>query len=186
MVQPYNYTLQVADPSQSFTEGIKLGEYFRQRQQAQAQQAKFQQLQAAYYATPRPTLQQTLQYASLLPKDQAELILKGRDAQNAEVTKSNINIGGQVLSSLMQGNKDQAISILRTRAEASKNSQDPEGQKQWEMMASTIEKSPSAEQAFKDYAPYMAALGEEGQKMLTSVYEAQKQPFEQRKAEAEA
>jgi len=186
MVQPYNYTLQVADPSQSFTEGIKLGEYFRQRQQAQAQQEKFQQVQSAYYATPQPTLQQTLQYASLLPKDQAELILKGRDAQNTEVTKSNINIGGQVLSSLMQGNKDQAISILRTRAEASKNINDTQGQKQWEMMASTIEKSPSAEQAFKDYSPYMAALGEEGRKMLTSVYEAQKQPFEQRKALAAA
>ncbi len=195
MVQPYNYMIGSAqDPTQSFTEGLKIADFLRQRQLQQQQMEReqqrlqdFKKAEAEFFGVQGiPTMAQTLRYASYLPKDQAELIIKGRDTQSAEVTKSNLSLAGQVLSSLLSDNKTQAIDLVRQRVVAAKNSGDEQTSQQFDMIAKSLEAAPSSEAAFKNYAPYVSLLGEEGRKMLESVYAAQERPFAQRKVEAEA
>lgn len=195
MVQPYNYMIGSAqDPTQSFTEGLKIADFLRQRQLQQQQMEReqqrlqdFKKAETEFFGVQGiPTMAQTLRYASYLPKDQAELIIKGRDTQSAEVTKSNLSLAGQVLSSLLSDNKTQAIDLVRQRVVAAKNSGDEPTSQQFDMIAKSLEAAPSSEAAFKNYAPYVSLLGEEGRKMLESVYAAQERPFAQRKVEAEA
>lgn len=194
MVQPYNYMIgSVQDPTQSFTEGLKIADFLRQRQLQQQQMEReqqrlqdFKKAETEFFGVQGiPTMAQTLRYASYLPKDQAELIIKGRDTQSAEVTKSNLSLAGQVLSSLLADNKQQAIDLVRRRVVAAKTSGYEQISQEFDMIAKSLEAAPSSEVAFKNYAPYVSLLGEEGRKMLESVYKAQERPFAQRKIEAE-
>lgn len=193
MPAPYDYTLgQVPNPAQSFLQGIQTVDALRQREQqiADAEKARkaqeaFRTMQTEYWNTPNPTLQQTMRLASMLPKDQAEMLFKGVEAQDKAKTQANIALGGQVLSSLLAGDKNTALTKLRERETASTNSGDQAGAQQWGALAKQIEIA-KPEESFKIFAPFMAASGEEGRKMMEAVYAAQKQPLEQRKATAEA
>lgn len=193
MPAPYDYTIgQVPNPAQSFIQGIQTVDALRQREQqiADAEKARkaqeaFRTMQTEYWNTPNPTLQQTMRLASMLPKDQAEMLFKGVEAQDKAKTQANIALGGQVLSSLLAGNKDTAVNMLRERATAATNSGDQAGSQQWDALAKQIEIA-KPEESFKIFAPFMAASGEEGRKMMESVYAAQKQPSEQREAAAKA
>lgn len=193
MPAPYDYTLgQVPNPAQSFLQGIQTVDALRQREeqmaaaaQAKKQQEAFRTMQTEYWNTPNPTLQQTMRFASMLPKDQAEMLFKGVEAQDKAKTQANLALGGQVLSSLLANNKDTAVKLLRERETAAINSGDKAGSQQWGALAQQIEIA-KPEESFKIFAPFMAAYGEEGRKMLESVYGAQKHPIELQKLSSEA
>jgi hypothetical protein len=171
MTQPFNYTLNVPNPAEAVTSGLQQGVQLAglmeradltaaQRQQTllenQALQAKAAlqaQQQAAvkaFYDIPseKRTAADYEKLTATLPKEQAENIRAGFDAKTKQQQQQELLFGGQVFSALRSGDRETANTLLRQRADASRNAGDEANARAYENAAEMAAISPDQAELF--------------------------------------
>ena len=197
MAGPFDYTIDVKSPFENIVQGYELGAGMLKARQAQEDRAiALQQKQAemerqkvlnerigGIINNPNPTARDFMNLAMLLPAEQAKSVRENWQILNEDNQKQNIAFGSQVLSAFNSDAPQVGIDMLRTRAEAMRNSGDEAQAKAYESWASIAEQNPKV--AAVTIGTMLAAVPG-GDKALESVFKAQKQPAEVAKAEAEA
>jgi hypothetical protein len=171
MTQPFNYTLNVPNPAEAVTSGLQQGVQLAglmeradltaaQRQQTllenQALQAKAAlqaQQQAAvkaFYDIPseKRTAADYEKLTATLPKEQAENIRAGFDAKTKQQQQQELLFGGQVFSALRSGDRETANTLLRQRADASRNAGDEANARAYENAAEMAAIAPDQAELF--------------------------------------
>lgn len=196
MPAPYDYLPQPQDPFASVISGLRLGtgiaevqaaQQARQMQQMQQEQAlrqaeEVRRVGAALIANPNPTARDFVNYSLLLPKDQSERVIAGFKELESSQKQNQLQFGGQVLSALSANQPQEAVNLLRTRAEAEKNAGRPDQARVFEDSARFIEVDPKT--GFATVATYLAVLPG-GEKVIENAIKVGKVPIELRTAEAE-
>jgi hypothetical protein len=153
MAQPYNYSLNLPDPTQSVMGAIQLGgmglqvqqakQQLKQAEVAAAQQAAMQDdlFRASENPNPASVAQLIVRYPQL-----SEHLKRGYDALNTEQQKSRVDQASQVYASLLAGDTDTAATTLRGFAEAYRNSGMEQDAKAAEALARVIELNPQQAQ----------------------------------------
>lgn len=199
MVQPINYLQQVAAPFENVLQGVKIGAGMaelelaqQQREQAQRQQQMLAEAQSQFFANPRPTMRDALQFASMLPKDRADAIRPYIENFNKEQQQAVLKTNGQMLAAL-QTNPPLGVKMMRDYAAAQRNAGDMAEAALYDGMADAAEdpaRGPAT--AFKALTTATAQIPgaketfESIDKALSIVRSEQMQPAAQRKAVAEA
>lgn len=129
MPQPYDYSLNIPNPTQNMLGAVGLGMNLMQvnaakaqMRAAQASAARTQQMHDDLNnvnATHSPAA-----VASMMVKypEMSEQFKRGYDALGAEQQKAKVNMASQAYSSLLAGDNDTAASLLRGYGEAYRNS----------------------------------------------------------------
>jgi hypothetical protein len=145
MVAPIDYTTQVADPFAQAAQGVKLGAGMaelqlleQQRQQALQQQQRLAQAQAEFFSKTKPTMRDALQYASLLPKDQADAIRPYIENFSKEQQQGVLKTNTQILSAL-EFDPPTGIKMLRQYAAAQRGSGDVQEADLYDRLADAAE-----------------------------------------------
>ena len=129
---PANYAVDVQSPFESALGGFKLGAGMAEVQaaqqkreleiaalaQAQRRQTELQNL----YSNPNATSADFARVAAFLPKDQADRVIKGFEAQTAEQQQDTLSTGARAYAAVTSGNLDAARSLLLQKAEGLRNS----------------------------------------------------------------
>jgi hypothetical protein len=171
MAQPFSYMLNVPNPAEAVTGGLQQGVQLAsmmeradllaaQRRQtdlenaalrAKAQMLKDQQdAVKAFYETPseKRTAADYERLTATLPKEQADNIRAGFEAKTKEQQKQELLFGGQVFSALRSGDRETANTLLRQRADASRNAGDEANAKAYENAAEMAAISPEQAELF--------------------------------------
>ena len=198
MAQPFSYMLNVPNPAEAVTGGLQQGVQLAsmmeradllaaQRRQTDlenaALRAKAQTLadqQAAVKAFyDKPSEQRTAadyeRLTATLPKEQAENIRAGFEAKTKEQQRQELLFGGQVFSALRSGDRETANTLLRQRAEASRNAGDEAGAKAYENAAEMAAIAPDQAELF--VGTTLSALPG-GKEFIENVGKQQAQRFE--------
>lgn len=196
MVQPIQYDVSVADPFAATVKGLQLGASVVQAEEANRQLAlqrlqqeqAFQQAQmvqragAALIANPNPTARDFVNYAMLLPKDQAESVRKNFETLEKANQDREIQFTSQLFSALQAKQPDVAKSLLETRIEAERNAGRPDLAKASETMLGIVNANPDA--GFKFVGTMLATLPG-GDKAIETAIKLNRAPVDLAKAEAE-
>jgi len=196
MVQPIQYDVSVADPFAATVKGLQLGASVVQAEEAQRQLAlqRLQQEQAmqqaqmvqragaALIANPNPTARDFVNYAMLLPKDQAESVRKNFETLEKANQDREIQFTSQLFSALQAKQPDVAKSLLETRIEAERNAGRPDLAKASETMLGIVKANPDA--GFKFVGTMLATLPG-GDKAIETAIKLGRAPVDLAKAEAE-
>lgn len=197
MAGPFDYTIDIKSPFENIAQGYRLGAGMLQARQAQEDRAiAMQQRQAemerqkiinerisGIINTPNPTARDFTNLAMLLPAEQAKSVRENWQTLNEDNQKQSIAFGTQVLSAFNSDAPQVGIDMLRTRAEAMRNSGDEAQAKAYESWASIAEQNPKA--ASLTIGTMLASVPG-GDKALEMVFKGQKQPAEVREGEAKA
>jgi hypothetical protein len=129
---PANYAVDVQSPFESALGGFKLGAGMAEVQAAQQKReleiaalAQAQQRQTELqnlYSNPNATRLDFDKVAAFLPKDQADRVIKGFEAQTAEQQQDTLSTGAKAYAAITSGNLDAARSLLLQKAEGLRNS----------------------------------------------------------------
>ena len=191
MPAPYDYSIgQVANPAQSFLQGIQMVDFMRKREQDQAAaveaKRKEAELQALYAKAmepgAKPEVFQQLSFA-IDPKQAALSRMQQLNDAQQDAMISNV---GSVWTPLLGGKPELAIQNADELIKAMENSPNPDQQSLQALKASRQALSQSPELAQVSLATSMMGLGEKGRKFVNNAYEAMKKPEEQREAAAKA
>lgn len=196
MVQPIQYDVSVADPFAATVKGLQLGASVVQAEEANRQLAlqRLQQEQAlqqaqmvqragaALIANPNPTARDFVNYAMLLPKDQAESVRKNFETLEKSNQDREIQFTSQLFSALQAKQPDVAKSLLETRIEAERNAGRPDLAKASETMLGIVNANPDA--GFKFVGTMLATLPG-GDKAIETAIKLNRAPVDLAKAEAE-
>lgn len=171
MAQPFNYMLNVPDPSQAVTAGLQQGVQLagmmeradalaaqkRQTQvETQLMQAKAQREQAQrdaiadFYNKPpeQRTPEMFERLSATLPKEMADSMRTAFEARTKEEQRQRLLTGGQVFSALRSGDRETANTILRQQADAARNAGDEAGAKAFENAAEMAAIAPDQAELF--------------------------------------
>lgn len=196
MVQPIQYDISVADPFAATVKGLQLGASVVQAEEANRQLAlqRLQQEQAlqqaqmvqragaALIANPNPTARDFVNYAMLLPKDQAESVRKNFETLEKANQDREIQFTSQLFSALQAKQPDVAKSLLETRIEAERNAGRPDLAKASETMLGIVNANPDA--GFKFVGTMLATLPG-GDKAIETAIKLNRAPVDLAKAEAD-
>ena len=189
---PIDYTQGILNPVQAALQGYQGGMAIRNDMQAQQdRELKMQQEQAAIQAQQRMNADlfaasnDMSQIPGLMVRypQLADKLKHGFEAMSAEQQQSAMREGGEVLAALQAGRPDIAVSTLKRRSEALRNSGDEQGAKAADDMAQWAEQDPAS---FKTSTALRLAALPGGDKLITSIIAMDKAPVELRKAEADA
>ena len=154
MVQPINYGVEIADPTQAFLGAFQAGASIQDARLKQEQQTQQQANQAliqqgfAKLRGPGATTDDAANLAMLLPPAQSESVLKAW-ALKTDVQKQNsLRQSGEVVSALFAGENDIAAQLINDQAVAMRNSGNEEGAKFLETWRGITEINPAATQNF--------------------------------------
>jgi len=143
-----DYNIQMANPAQSFMQGVQMrsaieAQNMQRQQLAQQQQLAAQQQKdlAALAANPNPTAEDYAKFSLKYPQ-MADNVRKSWDMMGADKQKNQISAGTQILSALRSGNTDVAVDLLNQRATAQRNSGDETAAKATEALAQTAQMNP--------------------------------------------
>ena len=198
MAQPFSYMLNVPNPADAVTGGLQQGVQLAsmmeradllaaQRRQTDlenaALRAKAQTLAdqqsavKAFYDVPseRRTAADYEKLTATLPKEQAENIRAGFEAKTKEQQRQELLFGGQVFSALRSGDRETANTLLRQRADASRNAGDEAQAKAYENAAEMAAIAPDQAELF--VGTTLAALPG-GKEFIDNVGKQQAQRFE--------
>jgi hypothetical protein len=171
MAQPFSYMLNVPDPAAAVTGGLQQGVQLAsmmeradlisaQKRQTELENAALRakaQLQAdqqaaikAFYDLPSNlrTADDYERLTATLPKEQAENIRAGFEAKSKEQQRQELLFGGRVFSALRSGDRETANTLLRQRAEASRNAGDEANARAYENAAEMAAISPDQAELF--------------------------------------
>jgi hypothetical protein len=191
MPAPYDYSIgQVANPAQSFLQGIQMGDFMRKREQDQAAaieaKRKEAELQALYAEAmqpgAKPEVFQRLNFAIDPQKAALSRMQQLNDAQQDAM----IGNMSSVLAPLLGGKPELAIQNADELIKAMENSPNSDPKSLQALKASRQVFSQSPELAQVSLITSMMGLGEKGRNAVNNIFEAMKKPVEQRKAAAEA
>lgn len=132
-MQPIDYGVQIADPTQAFLGAFKTGAVIQeaglkqQQQQQVLEQQKLIQAQFTKIRSPDATVEDVANLAMILPKDQSQA-LRDSFALRTDAQKQNtLNATGKIVSAFFAGENDIAANLIDQQATAKKNSGDVEG-----------------------------------------------------------
>lgn len=146
MPQPFNYSLNVPDPTQNIMQALQLGTAIQAQQTKQAAAAKAAEQQKALETdiaglganpTPGAIANLSAKYPALSEKFQ-----KTYDMLSNEQQKAHVDTASQVYASLLSGNTEVAQDVLKDRIEAARNAGDEKQVKSMETMSKLIELHP--------------------------------------------
>jgi hypothetical protein len=129
MPQPYDYSLNIPNPTQNMLGAVQLGGSLMQvnaakaqMRAAQASAARVQQMQKDLSDV--NTTHSPAAVASLMVKypEMSEQFKRGYDALGTEQQKAKVNMASQAYSSLLAGDNDTAASLLKGYGDAYRNS----------------------------------------------------------------
>jgi hypothetical protein len=198
MPTPYDYSLNIPDPSQSFMQGFGNGmaiqeaplklqaqqQALQQQQQALAAQQQQQKAMAEFIAKPDKTADDYAQMTLMVP-GMREQFKQSWETTNEAQQQAAIKHIGEVGSALTLGKPDVAVQLLTDRATALSNSgADPKEVKSAKDMAELIRTNPTMAEGL--IQSKLVALGEQGGKVLANLKSMKTLPADVTKANAEA
>lgn len=171
MAQPFSYMLNVPNPAEAVTGGLQQGVQLAsmmeradlisaQKRQTELENAALRakaQIQAdqqaaikAFYDIPseKRTAADYEKLTATLPKEQAENIRAGFDAKTKQQQQQELLFGGQVFSALRSGDRETANTLLRQRADASRNAGDEANARAYENAAEMAAIAPDQAELF--------------------------------------
>lgn len=154
MVQPINYGVEIADPTQAFLGAFQAGASIQDARLKQEQQTQQQANQAliqqgfAKLRGPGATTEDVANLAMMLPKDQSESVLKAWTLKTDAQKQNSLLQSGKVVSALFAGENDIAAQLINDQAAAMRNSGNEEGAKFLETWRGITEINPAATQNF--------------------------------------
>jgi len=154
MPAPIDYSVQVADPMQSFLSAFQTGATIREaglKQEQQAQQLAQQKLIQEGFTKVRGPNATAADYANLqmlLPEAQAKAVREGFSMLSGERQNVALQQGGQVFSAFKAGKPEIAIQFMDQQIEAKRNSGDEAGAKFLETMRDVSKADPKAGEIF--------------------------------------
>lgn len=190
MPQPYNYSVDVQSPFESVVSGLKLGATINDlnvknytRNVELQRQADIDASLKSLINNPNPTARDFANHAALLPEKEAENFRNSWKYLNESQQNSELKFGSQVMSAFSSGNNNVGVQLLEERAKAEENSGNPQNAKAFGVYAQIAKENPKA--ATTMIGTLMAAIPG-GDKALSSIFDAQKQPSSILSAQAEA
>jgi hypothetical protein len=154
MVQPIDYGVQIADPTQAFLGAFQAGASIQDARLKQEQQTQQQANQAliqqgfAKISQPGATVDDVANLAMRLPKDQSESVLKAWALKTDAQKQNSLLQSGKVVSALFAGENDIAAQLINDQAAAMRNSGNEEGAKFLETWRGITDINPAATQNF--------------------------------------
>ena len=195
-MQPINYGVQIADPTQSFLSAFQTGasiQESRLKQEQQQQQLANQKLIQEGFAKLRQPGATAADYANLsmmLPETQAKSVRESFSMLSGERQNAALQQSGQVFSAFKAGKPEIAISLLDQQIEGKRNSGDEAGAKFLETWRDVAKENPKATE---DYFGFTISQMPGGDKVITSAIALEgerrakeKQPYELLKLSSEA
>jgi hypothetical protein len=195
-MQPINYGVQIADPTQAFLGAFQTGasiQEARLKQEQQQQQMANQKLIQEGFEKLRQPNATAADYANLsmmLPETQAKSVRESFSMLSGERQNAALQQSGQVFSAFKAGKPEIAISLLDQQIEGKRNSGDEAGAKFLETWRDVAKENPKATE---DYFGFTISQMPGGEKVITSAIALEgerrakeKQPFEILKLSSEA
>jgi hypothetical protein len=195
-MQPINYGVQIADPTQAFLGAFQTGasvQEARLKQEQQQQQLANQKLIQEGFTKLRQPGATAADYANLsmlLPETQAKSVRESFNLLSGERQNAALQQSGQVFSAFKSGKPEIAISLLDQQIAGKRNSGDEEGAKFLETWRDVAKENPKATE---DYFGFTISQMPGGDKVITSAIALEgerrakeKQPFEILKLSSEA
>ena len=196
MVQPIDYGVQIADPTQAFLGAFQTGASIQdtrlkqEQQQQQVAQQKLIQEGFTKLRQPNATAADYANLSMLLPEAQAKSVRESFGMLSGERQQAALQQSGQVFSAFKSGKPEIAISLLEQQIEGKRNSGDEAGAKFLETWRDVAKENPKATE---DYFGFTISQMPGGDKIISSAIalggerrtEA-KAPFELSKAIADA
>jgi hypothetical protein len=195
-MQPINYGVQIADPTQAFLGAFQTGasiQEARLKQEQQQQQMANQKLIQEGFAKLRQPGATAADYANLsmmLPETQAKSVRESFSMLSGERQNAALQQSGQVFSAFKAGKPEIAISLLDQQIAGKRNSGDEEGAKFLETWRDVAKENPKATE---DYFGFTISQMPGGDKVITSAIALEgerrakeKQPYEILKLSSEA
>jgi hypothetical protein len=187
-MQPINYGVQIADPTQAFLGAFQTGaaiQESRLRQEQQQQQLANQKLIQEGFAKLRQPNATAADYANLamvLPETQAKSVRESFNMLSGERQNAALQQSGQVFSAFRSGQPEIAISLLDRQIEGKRNSGDEEGAKFLETWRNVAKENPKATE---DYFGFTISQMPGGDKVIESAVKLGGELRAQAKAPAE-
>lgn len=187
-MQPINYGVQIADPTQSFLSAFQTGasiQESRLKQEQQQQQLANQKLIQEGFAKLRQPGATAADYANLamvLPETQAKSVRESFNMLSGERQNAALQQSGQVFSAFRSGQPEIAISLLDRQIEGKRNSGDEEGAKFLETWRNVAKENPKATE---DYFGFTISQMPGGDKVIESAVKLGGELRAQAKAPAE-
>ena len=170
-MQPINYGVQIADPTQAFLSAFQTGasiQESRLKQEQQQQQLANQKLIQEGFAKLRSPNATAADYANLsmmLPETQAKSVRESFNLLSGERQNAALQQSGQVFSAFKSGKPEIAISLLDQQIAGKRNSGDEEGAKFLETWRDVAKENPKATE---DYFGFTISQMPGGDKVITS------------------
>ena len=187
-MQPINYGVQIADPTQSFLSAFQTGasiQESRLKQEQQQQQLANQKLIQEGFAKLRQPGATAADYANLamvLPETQAKSVRESFNMLSGERQNAALQQSGQVFSAFRSGQPEIAISLLDRQIEGKRNSGDEDGAKFLETWRNVAKENPKATE---DYFGFTISQMPGGDKVIESAVKLGGELRAQAKAPAE-
>ena len=195
-MQPINYGVQIADPTQAFLGAFQTGasvQEARLKQEQQQQQMANQKLIQEGFNKLRQPNATAADYANLamvLPETQAKSVRESFNMLSGERQNAALQQSGQVFSAFKSGKPEIAISLLDQQIQGKRNSGDEAGAKFLETWRDVAKENPKATE---DYFGFTISQMPGGDKIIESAVKLgaerrteQLQPSVLTKAEQEA
>lgn len=192
-MQPYDYTVPVQNPLQSFMGGLNIGSALLQnkeakmkaeleRQAKEAAIARQKQIDEMYgkLRSPGATVRDYEAVAMMLPKDAAETLREGYKMRTQAEQAADLADTSRVFSALKSGRSDIAISEIRKQAEAEIAAGNEAGAKELNQWLSMIEEGEDGAAAVEDMLGFNLSMMPGGKDAIES---AVKYADERRKKE---
>jgi hypothetical protein len=149
MAQPYDYTISVPNIGQQFAAGYEqmaalanAENVAKQRKEQEERAALVRKKLTSLAQNPNPTAQDYVEVANMLPKDQADSLRASFETLTNDRQQGTMRFAGRTIASFAAGNNQVGIDMLRSRAEAERNSGNEQDAKFFEALASTAERDP--------------------------------------------
>jgi hypothetical protein len=186
-MQPINYGVQIADPTQAFLSAFQTGasvQEARLKQEQQQQQLANQKLIQEGFTKLRQPGATAADYANLsmlLPETQAKSVRESFNMLSGERQQAALQQSGQVFSAFKSGKPEIAISLLDQQIAGKRNSGDEEGAKFLETWRDVAKENPKATE---DYFGFTISQMPGGDKVIKSAIELGGERREEAKAPA--
>jgi hypothetical protein len=171
MPAPYDYSVQIADPTQSFLSAFQTGASIKDTQlkQEQQQQQLAQQniIQEGFNKLRQPgaTAADYANLSMMLPETQAKAVRESFGMLSTERQQTALQGSGQVFSAFKSGKPEIAIGLIEQQIEAKRNSGDEAGAKFLETWRDVAKVDPKATE---DYFGFTISQMPGGDKVITS------------------
>lgn len=192
MPDPVNYLAQLQpvapiNPLQSFTQGLGVGQNFAQQrlaaEKAKADLARQAQISDAFakLSMPGATAKDYMNLAMMLPEEQSKAIRESFSLLRDEEREAALQSTTGIYTALRTGNKDVAVKLIKTQAEAARNAGDEDTATIMSDWASLAERDEAGAKTVEDLFGFTIAQMPGGDKAIESAMKFAAEPTVQLK-----